>query len=302
MPGRLRSSFRSGNLAENLGLLLLKGVAALAEVPRTEDVGLDAVATLLRRDADGNCYAEDTFVVQLKSDSTDELRYTGHELQWLLGQSQPMFIGRISLAEARIRVYPTLRVNRAVLSLHAEQVVLRFGTSNFPAFFQGEKAASWVSGPENSATVWLGEPLLEWKLGDLTMPDWQASTYRVLKRFLPLAREELYLLTLGQSQQMNWSTNDADSIVAGWRMMKGHRDDVVKLAKAAVPALESLLALNLGMSNEEGERIALPICALFSALRAAGVTIDSGAEQLYVAMKTHELKRKAREGAVESLD
>ena len=67
MPGRLRTSFRSGNLAEHLGLLLLKGIAAVADVPRTEDVGLDAVATLLRRASDGNCYAEDGFVVQLKS-------------------------------------------------------------------------------------------------------------------------------------------------------------------------------------------------------------------------------------------
>jgi len=39
MPGRLRTSFRSGNLAEQLGLLLLRGIAAVADVPRTEDVG-----------------------------------------------------------------------------------------------------------------------------------------------------------------------------------------------------------------------------------------------------------------------
>src|SRR5436305_14802175 len=88
MPGRLRTSFRSGNLAEHLGLLLLKGIAAVADVPRTEDIGLDAVATLLRRDADGNCYAEDGFVVQLKSYSETSIEYRHHELTWLLGQSQ----------------------------------------------------------------------------------------------------------------------------------------------------------------------------------------------------------------------
>src|SRR5207245_6469360 len=97
MPGRLRTSFRSGNLAEHLGLLLLKGIAAVADVPRTEDVGLDAVASLLRRDEDGNCYAEDSFVVQFKSDSATTVDYRDHELKWLLAQSQPMFIGRVSL-------------------------------------------------------------------------------------------------------------------------------------------------------------------------------------------------------------
>src|SRR5438093_7366742 len=97
MPGRLRTSFRSGNLAEHLGLLLLKGIAAVADVPRTEDIGLDAVATLLRRDNDGNCYAEETFVVQLKSDSEKSIDYRDHGLSWFLGQSQPMFIARVSL-------------------------------------------------------------------------------------------------------------------------------------------------------------------------------------------------------------
>src|SRR5436305_1267738 len=102
MPGRLRTSFRSGNLAEDLGLLLLKGIAAVAEVARPEDVGLDAVANLLRRDADGNCYAEDSFLLQLKAESVTSLEYKDHELTWFLGQTQPMFIGRVSLARSEI--------------------------------------------------------------------------------------------------------------------------------------------------------------------------------------------------------
>ena len=81
--GRLHGDFRSGNLAENLGLLLLKGAAAVAEVPRSEDVGVDAVGTLLRRDSDGNHYAEDTFVVQLKSESARTLEYRDHAVEWL---------------------------------------------------------------------------------------------------------------------------------------------------------------------------------------------------------------------------
>src|SRR5439155_23385363 len=102
MPGRLRTSFRSGNLAEDLGLLLLKGIAAVADVPRPEDVGLDAIATLLRRGEDGNCYAEDGFVVQLKSASDGSIEYREHALSWFLGQTQPMFVGRVSLRDSKI--------------------------------------------------------------------------------------------------------------------------------------------------------------------------------------------------------
>lgn len=111
MAGRLRTSFRAGNLAEHLGLLLLKGIAAVADVPRTEDVGLDAVASLLRRDDDGNCYAEDSFVVQLKSESETTAEYPEHAVAWFTGQALPVFIGRVSLRDSRLALYPTLRVN-----------------------------------------------------------------------------------------------------------------------------------------------------------------------------------------------
>src|SRR6266446_5061058 len=119
MAGRLRTTFRSGNLAEDLGLLLLKGVAAVADVPRPEDIGFDAIATLLRRDADGNSYAEDSFFVQLKAVSESTLEYRGHELTWFLGQSQPFFIGRVSLADAKLSLYPTFLINHASKALHA---------------------------------------------------------------------------------------------------------------------------------------------------------------------------------------
>ena len=127
-----RTNSRSGNLTEDLGLLLLKGIAAIADVPRTEDIGLDAVARLLRHDPDGNSYAEDGFVVQLKSDSETSIEYRDQQLSWFLAQSQPMFIGLVSRKHARIALYPTLYVNHAVLALHSEQITMRFGKSECP--------------------------------------------------------------------------------------------------------------------------------------------------------------------------
>lgn len=146
MPGRRRSNFRSGDLSEHLGLLLLKGIAAVADVPRQEDFGLDAVATLLRRDEDGNCYAEDGFAVQLKSDSETSLEYRDHELAWLLGQSQPMFVGLVSRRVARISLYPTLYVHQAVLALHSKQVMIRFDKSAVPTRGLGDPEVPRQSG------------------------------------------------------------------------------------------------------------------------------------------------------------
>src|SRR6266480_178580 len=148
MPGRLRTSFRSGNLAEHLGLLLLKGIADVADVPRTEDVGLDAVATLLRRASDGNCYAEDGFVVQLKSYSQTSIEYRDHELSWLLGQSQPMFIGRVSSDHSRISLCPTLRANQAALALDPRRMTIEFGRAE-----HSMEPYQWTGSGTEAATV-----------------------------------------------------------------------------------------------------------------------------------------------------
>lgn len=274
MPGRLRSSFRSGNLSEHLGLLLLKGIAAVAEVARPEDIGLDAIATLLRRDDDGNCYAEDSFVVQLKAESVTSLQYQDHELEWFVGQTQPLFIGLVSLANSQISLYPTLFVNHAVLSLHAKRVTIRFGASELPPFFRGQKWSSWKGEADEGATVWLGAPLLRWTLSDLVDHDWAARTYETLKRFIALARRELELLSFGQCSVLDWSTNDAESITSQSGMMKGHPNDLASLADRCAPCLHAIMLRAFSMPDESGNSLMLSLLTLAAALRDSGVEID----------------------------
>jgi len=273
MTGRLLSSCRSGNLAEHLGLLLLKGIAAVADIPRTEDVGLDAVASLLRREKDGNCYAEDSFVVQFKSDSEKTVKYKDHELTWFLGQSQPMFIGRVSLKNTRISLYPTLFVNQAVLSLHAKKVIIKFGTSNIPSFIT-HRTSPWVGRSGNSATVWLGEPLLQWTLAEMVEKAWLQSAYEILKRFLGIARREYELLSFGQCSDLMWATNDKDSIRSSLMMGKGHADNLQSVVQRSMPALQALLILATGMPEERGNPLLISLISLAVALRDLRADID----------------------------
>ena len=107
--------------------------AALQSDGHVAPSGREAL-TLLRPADDDNYYAEDTFVVQIESASVRSIKYEGHELRWLVGQSQPMFIGLVSLDESSISHYPTIHVNHAVLALHAEWVSVRFGVSDILDF------------------------------------------------------------------------------------------------------------------------------------------------------------------------
>src|SRR5262245_5461958 len=99
MSGRRGKNLRSGDLAEELGILLLKGIAAVAEVPRPEDIGFDGVATLLKDDGSGLLYAEDSFYVQLKSSSVPSVTYEGHEAEWLVNLKLPLFIGSVNMID-----------------------------------------------------------------------------------------------------------------------------------------------------------------------------------------------------------
>jgi hypothetical protein len=295
MVSRLLTSCRFGNLAEHLGVLLLKGIAAVADVPRPEDVGIDAVANLLRRDDDGNSYAEDSFFVQLKSESEKTLEYCGHELKWFLGQSLPMFIGRVSLADARISLYPTLFVNQAVMSLYSEDAIVHFGPSSVPPLVPGLAWSPWAGRTDTSVDVWLGDPLMQWTVGDMTDRQWSQTAYQILKRFLEVVRRAYEHLSFKQTIFLSWSTNDKDSIRSDWVMAKGHPDEIREFAERCAPCLRALMLQAVPMSWKSDHSLALPLMALAAKLRDLGVEIDVG--QMCAKMYASFLARSSSDGA-----
>src|SRR4051812_47864665 len=110
MPGQRLKNPRSGDINEELGAMLLKAFAAVAPVPRTEDVGLDGVATLLRDDGEGMLIAEDSFYVQFKSASVRTIAYKDQEAKWLRELKLPLFIGSVDRNAARISLFCTHRL------------------------------------------------------------------------------------------------------------------------------------------------------------------------------------------------
>lgn len=274
MPGRRRTSFRSGDLAEDLGIFLLKGIAVVAEVTRQEDIGLDAIATLLRRDVDGNSYAEDTFVVQFKSESEDEIEYRDHEFKWFVQQSLPMFIGRVSLSRSEIALHPTIFANQAIWSLHASDIRIRFGNSNLPPMLREQLRSPWTIYGEKP-TVWLGEPLLRWTAAELVDRDWCDAAYKTLKHFIPKVQRETTLLALGQSSVIEWSTNDEGSIKFKPGMMKGHPSNLQNVIDVCEPSLHALMLMALALPVTNGEPILRCLEELSNELRKLDVRIDS---------------------------
>lgn len=276
MTARRLSSFRSGDIAEHLGLLLLKGIAAVAEVPRQEDFGSDAIANLLRYSDDGCCYAEDTFVVQLKSASQGEIRYREHELRWLLSQNQPLFIGLVSLAESQISLYSTLYVYPAVLAMSAESATLYLSPSTLPSVIDGYECQPWVGEDNNEVRVWLGEPVVKWTLKDIGDQSWRKVTYENLKQFISLARYERDLHSLGQSAAVSWRTNDAASLTSKFAMAKGLGSEGIQAqVDKCLPHLRALMMQCAFPSDETEQNLLSYILGTIGALREIGANVDS---------------------------
>lgn len=280
MVARLRTSFRYGNLAEHLGLLLLKGVAAVADVPRTEDVGLDAVANLLRFDSDGNSYAEESFGVQIKAASAkNSLRLRGHSLEWLLAQEHPLFLGCVSLESSSIELHPLLRINQAAFALHATELKVLCEASPHGHHWD-KKAESAV------ATVWLGKPLMRWSLSDLKDKEWCNTSYKVMKRFLAFEKVERKLIAIGKVSRVEWETNEPGSIESRDLFSLGSFDRLKLIANDVVPNITQMLYCGVCLPADSRQRFMDRVVAVLSELQELGAEVGdlSDIVRLYMAV------------------
>ena len=118
MPTFRGTNLRSGDLAEATALLLLQQVALVAPVPRTEDVGIDAVVTLHRAFDAKRLVAEDSLFVQIKSDSVTRIDYTGDEVRWLYALDLPMFYASFDLEACEVSLFCAQHIAEAFITDH----------------------------------------------------------------------------------------------------------------------------------------------------------------------------------------
>lgn len=110
-------NLRSGDLAEQLGLFLLQSVALVVPVPRTEDVGIDAIVTLLSNYDNKRYMASDSFFVQIKSMSIRSINFNCKEdVQWLTNLEIPFFIASIDKTTASIELFCSHRLSNALMT------------------------------------------------------------------------------------------------------------------------------------------------------------------------------------------
>lgn len=198
MPAFRGKNLRSGDLAEQLGVLLLQNVALVAPIPRTEDVGIDVIATLIRN-FDGYKYiAEDSFFVQLKSSSVTEITFKDEQINWLAELQLPFFIASVDRKTSTINLYST----------HYLSDVLVVNPNRKAITLDLTKTSSYDCCDKNeSIKVPIGPCILSWSIDTFSTNDnFINEFYQLLKSHILLTKKSIETRRVGVVELISWET------------------------------------------------------------------------------------------------
>lgn len=175
MAGRRDRNLLSGDLNEDLCLLMLRDLAAVAPFRRQDDFGIDAVCTLYREEG-RELLPEDSFAVQIKSASVRELELTARHVEWLRSVDIPMFHAMIDRKTATLEMY-------SYEWLHVHEIDGAVTLTVDPGDDSGRAVGGSTPGllTREPTKIWLGPPFLTLSLADIGDADYRRARYEVLK-------------------------------------------------------------------------------------------------------------------------
>lgn len=261
MAGRRSGGFRSGDLNAELGILLLKSFAAVAPVPRTEDTGIDAVATLLREGARNLLIAENSFFVQLKSHSVRTVELKEHEGVWVKNLRLPFFIGSDSKEQGAIELYSTHRLTEYLIYDPPPLIRLHLDEG----CEQGMTAEVW--------DAYIGPPIFTWTTAVFGDDDFPRRAYEVIKPHVEWEQLNIESRKVRYSRKITWETGKPPVLGGLSFTQSGSHDEIRAASEAMAPALSALAIHISGTRNEEARQV---ILSFFDVLRAFGIEPDVG--------------------------
>lgn len=209
MPAVRGVNLRSGDLNEEYGLFLLRLLGAVAPVPRTEDVGVDAFLTLLHNE--GALYrAGRTCMIQLKSHSrgvsvvyydakTNGRRDVRRETDWLRSLDYPLFFGRVRRG--------------ASLDIYSSQHLLVWFLNNPEGNGVGvcfEERRQVLEPTDGKVpVVWLGPPVVSIDLGRGADDQAIRQCVDLLDEWVGILQQNLVLAPLGMLLQLRWNAEES---------------------------------------------------------------------------------------------
>lgn len=267
------ANYRSGDRSEALGIVLMQLFCAVAPVPRPEDFGIvDAVGTLLRRDG-RFLYAEDSLLLQFKSRTTTCVEYLGDRFRALLDQELALFIARVDLTTAEIKLYCT---GPALAHPNIHDM------SGLVAYFEPIKQRV-ADGVLHTS---LGVPALQWSAKDLADQTFEVKAYRIMKHGLELERWNRRYRKMGMQTSVMWTTNEMPT--SGVTTILWNPQRSTKALEEVVPGLHLIASV-----AKTESALLEPVLSIMSWLRSHEVEADPGGMFRLLAMMDAGSKKMA---------
>ena len=264
MPGSRGRDFRGGDLAEGLGLELLRPFAFIAPVPRPEDVGIDAVAILFRREIH-RLIAEDSFLVQVKAASVRSIKYEAEELQWLRALTLPFYWMSVDLATTTVELWSMINA------------------SNHPNYQDWKSLTLYLDATASASTideahVWLEKPILRWTPAQAVEAAFQQNVYDVLKAWTAFDMKCLALRPLRMSLHATWEIGGKPQETGHAIMDKASElQSVLEKIRPYIQRLSSLCwPFAFGTPNQSVDNLLVGLLFVSDYMRQQGVEADPG--------------------------
>ena len=268
MPGIRDRNLRSGDLQEELGLLLLKMIALVAPIPRQEDVGNDAFVTLVRPEGSRRLIPDLSLLVQLKSRSVTSVTYKApDELEWISNLEYPLFIGRTDLKQVSIELFTTQRLHQILLESDYSEIELLLDQ------------ADETSKSPNIRRANLGPPVISWSMTDVSNPGFLSNAYEVIRPHVDALKKNCLLRGIQTQRLLKWGTGRPPTDYAETTLVSP-KNDIADTLREMVPHMGRVL-----MEMQYRKRYAdfHVILAFFDLMKRWGVDPDPNGTKRLVA-------------------
>jgi hypothetical protein len=198
MPGATATNIRKADIAEDMGKLLLRQFCAIAPISKSDDFGIDCIATLLKLDPDNSLreLADKTFGIQFKSKSVTEIKFTQeHEYNWLLNLDYPYFIGSVDISNSTMEIY-TLHMINCIPGINE-------GCKGLIISLDENKENT----ENNVMTLPVGDPIITFGLKDFQNKEKINKILEILTAWVSTEYENIRIRNIGFTKFYKWETN-----------------------------------------------------------------------------------------------
>jgi hypothetical protein len=241
----------------------LKTIALVAQIPRPEDGGNDAFATLLRPEGKRRLIPDLSFLVQLKAASITSVPYTTRdEMAWIRALEVPLFIGRVDVREARIELFTTQRLHEIMLENDYAGIELLLDPADETPI------------TSNVRRAYLGVPVHAWSMAETRESDFMERSHAAIRPHIETLRRNRLLRGIQTQVALRWETGKPP-IESGEMTLISPHHDITDTLREMAPHARRLL-VELVRLNKYGDFLVM--LAFFDFMRRWGADPDpSGA-------------------------